>query len=83
MLWVYYQKFPLPISIPEIRPGSGIKANDFILSDIHADSGSACSERAADRRDSGRRDVLGQLCSHGAFVGFDDGFFEESASRQV
>ncbi|HEY3857071.1 MAG TPA: sodium/solute symporter [Verrucomicrobiae bacterium] len=30
MLWVYYQKFPIPVSIPEIRPGSGIKANDFI-----------------------------------------------------
>ncbi len=30
MLWVYYQKFPMAIPIPEIRPGSGIKANDFI-----------------------------------------------------
>jgi solute:Na+ symporter, SSS family len=30
MLWVYYQKFPIAIPIPEIRPGSGIKANDFI-----------------------------------------------------
>jgi SSS family transporter len=31
MLWVYYQKFPMAISIPEIHPGSGIKANDFIF----------------------------------------------------
>ncbi|HEY3861383.1 MAG TPA: hypothetical protein VGO59_05790 [Verrucomicrobiae bacterium] len=31
MLWVYYQKFPLAIPVPEIRPGSGIKANDFIF----------------------------------------------------
>jgi SSS family transporter len=30
MLWVYYQKFPLAIPIPEVRPHSGIKANDFI-----------------------------------------------------
>ena len=31
MLWAYYQKFPLVIPIPEVRPGSGIKANDFIF----------------------------------------------------
>jgi SSS family transporter len=31
MLWVYYQKFPMAIPVPEIRPGSGIKANDFIF----------------------------------------------------
>ena len=31
MLWVYYQKFSLAIPVPEIRPGSGIKANDFIF----------------------------------------------------
>jgi SSS family transporter len=31
MLWVYYQKYPLAIAVPEIRPGSGIKANDFIF----------------------------------------------------
>ncbi|MGI8966080.1 MAG: sodium:solute symporter family transporter, partial [Limisphaerales bacterium] len=30
MLWVYYQKFPMTIPLPEPRPGSGIKANDFI-----------------------------------------------------
>jgi Na+/proline symporter len=30
MLWVYYQKFGMSIAIPEIRPGSGIKANDFV-----------------------------------------------------
>jgi Na+/proline symporter len=30
MLWAYYQKFSSPIAIPEIRPGSGIKANDFV-----------------------------------------------------
>jgi SSS family transporter len=30
MLWAYYQKFSMPIPIPEIRPGSGIKANDFV-----------------------------------------------------
>jgi len=30
MLWVYYQKFTLAIAIPEVRPHSGIKANDFI-----------------------------------------------------
>ena len=29
-LWVYYQAHPMPIAIPEIRPGSGIKANDYI-----------------------------------------------------
>ena len=31
MLWAYYQKFPVAIPIPEIRQGSGIKANDFIF----------------------------------------------------
>jgi SSS family solute:Na+ symporter len=31
MLWAYYQKFPIAIAVPEIRPGSGIKANDFIF----------------------------------------------------
>jgi solute:Na+ symporter, SSS family len=30
MLWVYYQKFSLAIPIPEVRPHSGIKANDYI-----------------------------------------------------
>jgi solute:Na+ symporter, SSS family len=30
MLWVYYQSHPMPVPIPEIRPGSGIKANDYI-----------------------------------------------------
>lgn len=30
MLWVYYQQNPMAIPIPEIRPGSGIKANDYI-----------------------------------------------------
>jgi SSS family transporter len=31
MLWAYYQKFSLAIPLPEVRPGSGIKANDFIF----------------------------------------------------
>jgi Na+/proline symporter len=30
LLWVYYQSHPLAIEIPEILPGSGIKANDYI-----------------------------------------------------
>ncbi len=30
MLWVYYQKFPLAMPVPEVRPHSGIMANDFI-----------------------------------------------------
>lgn len=30
MLWVYYKNFPLAIALPETRPGSGIKSNDFI-----------------------------------------------------
>lgn len=30
-LWVYYQHQPMAIPIPEVRPGSGIKANDFIF----------------------------------------------------
>lgn len=30
MLWVYYQQAPMAIPIPEVRPGSGIKANDYI-----------------------------------------------------
>jgi SSS family transporter len=30
MLWVYYQSNPLPVPIPEIKAGSGIKANDYI-----------------------------------------------------
>ncbi len=30
MLWVYYQQTPVAIPIPEIKPGSGIKANDYI-----------------------------------------------------
>jgi SSS family transporter len=31
MLWVFYQGHPFQISLPEPRPGSGIKANDFIF----------------------------------------------------
>jgi Na+/proline symporter len=31
LLWAYYQKFPLGFPLPEVRPGSGIKANDFIF----------------------------------------------------
>lgn len=30
LLWVYYQQTPMAIPIPEIRTGSGIKANDYI-----------------------------------------------------
>src|SRR6266478_8594872 len=30
MLWVYYQKYPMPIAIPEVRSGSGIQKNDYI-----------------------------------------------------
>ena len=31
MLWVFYQGHALQIALPEPRPGSGIKANDFIF----------------------------------------------------
>jgi len=31
MLWVFYRHNELGIPIPEIKPGSGIKANDFIF----------------------------------------------------
>jgi Na+/proline symporter len=31
MLWVFYQHHPFQIQLPEPRPGSGIKANDFIF----------------------------------------------------
>jgi SSS family transporter len=31
MLWVFYQAHPFQIPLPEPRPGSGIKANDFIF----------------------------------------------------
>lgn len=31
MLWVFYQTHPFQIPIPEVKPGSGIKANDFIF----------------------------------------------------
>jgi Na+/proline symporter len=30
MLWAYYQQAPLVIPIPEVKAGSGIKANDYI-----------------------------------------------------
>lgn len=30
MLWTYYQQVPMALPIPEIKPGSGIKANDYI-----------------------------------------------------
>lgn len=30
MLWAYYQQVPMAIPIPEIKAGSGIKANDYI-----------------------------------------------------
>jgi SSS family transporter len=30
MLFAYYQSHPMAIEIPEVKPGSGIKANDFI-----------------------------------------------------
>jgi Na+/proline symporter len=31
MLWVFYQSHPFQIPLPESRPGSGIKADDFIF----------------------------------------------------
>jgi solute:Na+ symporter, SSS family len=31
MLWVFYQGHPFQIPIPEMKPGSGIRANDFIF----------------------------------------------------
>lgn len=31
MLWVFYQQHPFQIPLPEPKPGSGIKANDFIF----------------------------------------------------
>jgi SSS family solute:Na+ symporter len=31
LLWAYYQNFSLAIPIPEVRPGSGIKADDYIF----------------------------------------------------
>jgi SSS family solute:Na+ symporter len=31
MLWVFYQNHPFQIPLPEPRPGSGIKANDFVF----------------------------------------------------
>jgi solute:Na+ symporter, SSS family len=31
MLWVFYQSHPFQIAIPVVKPGSGIKANDFIF----------------------------------------------------
>jgi Na+/proline symporter len=31
MLWVFYQGHPFLIPLPEPRPGSGIKANDFVF----------------------------------------------------
>jgi SSS family transporter len=31
MLWIFYQGHPFQIPLPEPRPGSGIKANDFIF----------------------------------------------------
>jgi SSS family transporter len=31
MLWVFYQAHPFQIALPEPRPGSGIKANDFVF----------------------------------------------------
>jgi SSS family transporter len=31
MLWVFYQGHPFQIPLPEPKPGSGIKANDFIF----------------------------------------------------
>ena len=31
MLWAFYQSHPFQIPLPEPRPGSGIKANDFIF----------------------------------------------------
>ncbi len=30
MLWVYFQSHGMEIAIPEVKPGSGIKANDYI-----------------------------------------------------
>jgi SSS family transporter len=31
MLWVFYQEHPFLIPLPEPRPGTGIKANDFVF----------------------------------------------------
>ena len=30
MLWAYFQTHPLQIAIPEVKPGTGLKANDYI-----------------------------------------------------
>lgn len=30
MLWAYYREAPMAIPIPEVKPGSGISANDYI-----------------------------------------------------
>ena len=31
MLWVFYQSHPFQVPLPEVKPGSGIQANDFIF----------------------------------------------------
>jgi solute:Na+ symporter, SSS family len=31
LLWAFYMAHPFQIPVPEVRPGSGIQANDFIL----------------------------------------------------
>jgi solute:Na+ symporter, SSS family len=31
LLWVFYQSHPFQIALPEVTPGSGIQANDFVL----------------------------------------------------
>lgn len=31
MLWAFYQAHPFQIALPEVTPGSGIQANDFVL----------------------------------------------------
>lgn len=31
MLWVFYQTHPFQVAVPTVKPGSGIKANDFIF----------------------------------------------------
>ena len=55
MLWVFYQSHPFQIPLPEPRPGSGIKANDFVFPIFMVTKSAARAQRVYDRRHPSRR----------------------------
>ena len=80
MLWVYYQKFHMDIALPEVRPGSGIEANDFIFPIFIMTAVPHVLKGLLDCGHPGGGDVLGQLGADIAVLCFHDGLRQEGAA---